>query len=475
LIAPFRNILLLGSVVLCLTGCTVGHDYAGPPPIGDKAPAVFARASHEDTSVAPVVAQWWLSLNDPVLNSLEIRALRANADLAVADAHVREARAVLTGQRASGLPKGSVNGSYLHASLPGLSVQQSDGGGTSTFDFFNLGFDASWEIDLFGGQRRSVQAASADAQSMTAKLGDAQVSITADVANAFVGLRDRQRRLVLGRRSLDLGEQALALGRQRQARGTISAADLAEIERQLDDTRAQLTPLNAERDGYLNQLAVLTGVTPGTLDAELDADNDAHIPLPPASVAIGDPTTLLSRRPDIRAAERDLAADTARLGGAQADRFPKVKFMGILGLGGTKPSDIFDIGKLTSLLAPQISWDFLDFGRTKARVRQAEAKRDEAEARYKAAVLKGLQDAEDSLSRFRDRRLVVADRALGLANARRGADFADQRAQAGTVTRSDTIKAERDALDAEATLIADEAKLTSAFISVQKALGLGWQ
>jgi NodT family efflux transporter outer membrane factor (OMF) lipoprotein len=473
LISPNRNTLLLGSVALCLSACAVGRDYGGPPLIGAKTASEFVRASDDESRDALTVAEWWLSLGDPVLNALEIRALKANPDLAAAEARVRAARAALTGQRANGLPKASVNGSYLHASLPGLSVQQSQGGGESAFDFYNLGFDASWEFDMFGAQRRSVQAAKADAESMAAKLGDTQVSLTAEVANAFVGLRDRQLRLALGLRSVELGEQALGIARQRLARGTISAADIAQAEGQLNDTRAQQRPLNAERDSYLDQLAVLTGVTPGTLDAEMETGGT--LPLPPASVAIGDPAALLRHRPDIRAAERDLAADTARLGGAQADRFPKIKFMGILGLGGTKPSDIFDIGKLTSLLAPQISWSFLDFGRTKAKVRQAEAKRDEAEARYKAVVLKSLQDAEDSLSRFRDRRLVVADRAHALANARQGADFAHQRARAGTETRSDTIKAERNAIDAEATLMADEAKLTSAFISIQKALGLGWQ
>lgn len=456
-----------------LTACTVGPDYKGAPALGAGAPpAAFVRAGAAP-SPAPLAGRWWTILADPVLNALEDRALAANADLSAAQARLRQARAALRIQRVNGMPSTNLQGTYAHASLPGLNVQEEGSGdGSSSFDFYNVGFDASWEFDLFGGNRRSVEAARAQVGEAEARLADAQVSLSAEVAQAYVNLRDRQRRIALGQRSVALGEQALMLGQQRLASGTATRAQIEQARQQLDETRAQLVPLATQRDAYLDELATLLGLAPGALDTELAAT--ASAPLPPAEVAIGDPGALLRNRPDIRAAERELALQTAKIGVAEAARFPKVKFMGLFGLGGTSPSDLVDPGKLTALLSPQISWSFLDFGRNRARIGQAEAVRDEAEASYRAAVLGGLRDAEGALARFRDQRLIVADRARALASASTAADLAAQRERAGTATKIDTADAERRRLTAESSLAAEEAALTAAFISVEKALGLGW-
>lgn len=479
LVAP----LLIGATML--SGCTVGPDYKGPPALGAGAPpAAFARGGAAPAT-APLAGKWWTALGDPLLNSLQDRALAANADLAAAQARIRQARAALKAQRANALPSVSATGAYAHASLPGLNVQQdsgsgssgsSDSNGSSSFDFYNIGFDASWELDLFGANRRSVEASRAQAEQMDAKLADAQVTLTAEVAQAYVNLRDRQRRIALGQRSVTLGEQALALTRQRFDHGTATRAELEQARQQLEEARAQLVPLATQRDSYCDELATLLALAPGALDAELQAptSTDAAVPLPPAQVAIGDPAALLRNRPDIRAAERELAMQIAKIGTAEAARFPKVQFMGIFGLGGTSPSDLVDPSSFTALLAPQISWSFLDFGRNRAKVAQAEAVRDEAEAKYRAAVLSGLRDAEGALARFRDQHAIVADRARALVAARTAADLAAQRERAGTATKIDAAEAERRRLSAESSLAAEEAALTGAFISVEKALGLGW-
>lgn len=472
------TLALLAASAAALAGCTVGPDYKAPPALGaGTPPATFARGGDLPAS-APLIGHWWSALNDATLNSLEDRALAANADLAAAQARIRQARAAVRVQRANGMPSTSLSGLYAHAKVPGLDLQQSSGDGSggssssSSFDLYNAGFDASWEADLFGGNRRSVEAARAQADQTEAKLADAQVTLTAEVAQAYVNLRDRQRRITLGANSVELGEQALALTQQRFDRGTATRADLEQSRQQLEETRASLAPLATQRDAYLDELATLLALAPGALDAELAATVAA--PLPPAEVAIGDPASLLRNRPDIRAAERALAMQTAKIGVAEADRFPKVKFMGLFGLGGTSASDLFDTSKFTALLAPQISWSFLDFGRNRAKVSQAEAVRDEAEAQYRASVLSGLRDAEDSLARFRDQRLIVADRARALSSARIAADLTAQRERAGTATKIEAADAERRRLTAEANLAAEEATLTGAFISVEKALGLGW-
>ena len=223
---------------------------------------------------------------------------------------------------------------------------------------------------------------------------------------------------------------------------------------------------------YLNALATLTGSAPGSVDGLLAAP--AEVPLPPAVVSVGNPAELLQRRPDVRAAERNLAAATARIGVAEALRFPRISFMGILGLGGTKPGDLFDLGKISAIAIPQIQWQFLDFGRNASRVRQARSGLEEAEARYRQAVLGALQDAENSLARFGQQRRQVKALANVRASAERQARLTRQRFNAGTTARAELLEAERQLTLAEQNLRGATAALTGSYIAVQKSLGLGW-
>ena len=463
---------LLSLVPLALAaGCTVGPDYAGPsaaPP-----PARFVRGGDAVAAGGPQLALWWESLGDPTLSDLETRALAANPDLAAAQARVRQARAAFRQERANRLPSANASALYAHAHIPGLDLQD---GGASDLDLYNLGFDASWEVDLFGGERRKIEAARAQAEAAQARLADAQVSLTAEVAQAYVNLRDRQRRIALSAAQTARQERMLALTRQRFDRGTASRIDVERLSQRLDATRAQATPLSAERDAYLDALAVLTGAEPGALDAILTPAGASPPALPrlPAQVTIGDPAALIRQRPDIRAAERALAADTAKIGQAQAARFPRLSFMGIIGIGGSSPSDITNLSDVTTLLAPQLSWSLLDFGRNAAKLRQAEGVRDETEAKYRAAVLAALRDAEDSLSRFAARRGTVAQLARAERSAQSMVTLSDQRYRAGTTTLIDLLDTERQALAATQDLTEAQAALVADYVAIQKALGLGW-
>jgi NodT family efflux transporter outer membrane factor (OMF) lipoprotein len=467
------------TLVVLLAGCTVGPNYSGPPvaaPRAATAPA-FVRAGNAPVVATPPVARWWGALGDPTLSTLETRALAANPDLAAAEARIRQARADLRQQKANLLPNGSATAIYAHARFPGLNLEQSDdngqgGNGASTIDLYNVGFDASWEADLFGGQRRAIEAARATAEAAEADLADAQVSLTAEVAQAYVNVRDRQRRIGLNQRSIAMQAQMLTLTQQRYQRGTASRLDVERLSNQLDTTRADVTPLAAELEAYLDELATLTGEEPGAVDTTMASAQP--LPLPPAQVSIGDPAAVLQRRPDIRAAERTLAADTAKIGQADAARFPKLSFMGIIGIGGTGPADLTKLDDFTALIAPQLSWSFLDFGRNAAKVRQAEAVRDEAAAKYRSAVLSALRDAEDSLSRFRYRRITVATLARAKIAADEAVTLSRQRYAAGTTTLVDLLDAERQQIDAEQNLSVSEAGLTGDYVAIQKALGLGW-
>jgi NodT family efflux transporter outer membrane factor (OMF) lipoprotein len=467
------------TLLSLLAACTVGPNYSGPPvaaPSAAKAPA-FVRGG-EAVANQPPLARWWESLNDPTLTAIEARALAANPDLAAAEARLTQARATLRQQKANLLPNGSASALYANARIPGLDLSQNTGGdsggsgGSTDLDLYNLGFDASWEVDIFGGQRRAIEAARASAEAAQADMADAQVSLTAEVAQAYVNVRDRQRRIALNRRSIAMQEQMLALTRQRFARGTASRLDVERLSQQLDSTRADVTPLSAELEAYLDELATLTGDEPGMLDQTMGTDQP--LPLPPAAVAVGNPAALIQRRPDIRSAERTLAADTARIGQADAAKFPRLSFMGIIGVGGTSPSDLTHLDDFTALLAPQLSWSFLDFGRNAARVRQAEGVRDEAEARYRSAVLAALRDANDALSRFRARRITVATLARAKASADEAATLSRQRYAAGTTTLIDVLDTQRQQIEAEQSLSVATAGLTGDFIAIQKALGLGW-
>nr|WP_165388291.1 efflux transporter outer membrane subunit [Sphingomonas populi] len=468
-------------VALALLGaCTVGPNYAGPPKAASDAVARggFVRAKDATFVPAPALARWWEALGDATLNGLVDDALAHSPNIDLAQARIREAQAQLTSKRANELPSISANATYLHAGLPGTNLggSSSDSGSSSSdissLNFYNLGGQASWEVDLFGGGRRGIEQARAGVAQRFADLADAQVSLSAQVAQAYVNLRDVQERQRLNAESSKLQRQALDLTRQRLQAGTASQLDVQRLQTQVQNTDAQNVPLAAQIDQYKDQLAVLTGRTPGALDPQLDAL--APVPLPPAQVPVGDPATLIAHRPDIRSAERALAAGNAAIGVQTAKLYPKINFMGILGLGGTSPGDVFDPGKLTTLIAPMLSWSFLDFGRTRAAIHTAEAQRDQAGAQYRETVLEALQDAEKNLSLFGNVRQQLGQLRGAEVTAAQSARLNAQRYQAGTSTLIDQLDIERQRLSAAIAVAQAKAQLTNAYIGVQKSLGLGW-
>jgi multidrug efflux system outer membrane protein len=469
-------------LAFAVAGCTtVGHNYQGPP--GTQQQAAFARA---DANGGPVLAHWWTALGDTTLDSLVDRALAANPNLAIARARIRQARASLSSEQAKRLPTGTATATAAHARLPPLSgglggVGSDAGAGSglaipSSLNLYSVGFDASWEIDLFGGQRRATEAAGAAYEAADARLADAQLSLVADVAQAYINLRATQAQMALSSAAIARQQGMLDLTAQRVDGGTASQLDLVRLQNQLESTRADAEPLVAQLDSYRDALAVLIGQAPGTIDNELGppAADAAAVPLPPAEVAVGDPTAMLRRRPDIRAAERTLAARNAQIGQAEAARFPSLKLFGLIGIGGTSPRDLTHLGDFSAIAAPQLSWNVLDFGRVNANIEQAKGVRDEAEAQYENTVLGALRDAEDALSRFRQRRTTVATIARLKAGADRAATLTAARQREGTATLIDVLDTERQQLSAEQNLAQAQAALTNDFVALQKALGLGF-
>lgn len=467
-----------------LSACTVGPDYAGPPDLASaRVPdAAFARQQADTSSAMPLLANWWVALDDPVLTELEQMAIIGNPGLEAAQARIAQARASVEQERANRWPTAGAQATSIQAEVPGLDLQTNNSppqGGppvdeeNSSLSIYNLGLSANWEIDLAGGQQRKIEAANALAAGSVATAADAQVQLTAEVARAYIALRERQLRIASLRQQVTLQEETLQLTIQRHQQGAIAAFPIGQANSILQSLNADLAATEADAETYLNALAVLVGLAPGNLDDFLAGP--VPLPLPPEQVIIGDPASLIARRPDIRAAERNLAAATARIGVVEAARFPKISFMGILGIGGTSPSDVFDLADLSAIAVPQLQWGFLDFGRTAAGIDQAEAAQTEAEARYREIVLGALQDAENSLSRFAQQRRTVAALALVEQSATHSAELNRQRHEAGVISRAHLNAAERERLMAEANLQQAIAALTASYIAIQKSLGLGWE
>ncbi|WP_233151802.1 efflux transporter outer membrane subunit [Pelomonas sp. KK5] len=455
------------ALAALLSACAaVGPDYQGPPIA--PSPAGFVRADATQARPGPVAAAWWRSLNDPALDALVDQALKQSPTLQAAEARLRAARATLRQQEANAKPKGSA--SAIGAGVwQGPTTDQS-----STIQLYSVGFDATWEVDLFGGTRRATEAASAQAQAVQADLADAQVSLAAEVASTYVGLRGQQARQALLRDTAAFDAQALALTRQRREAGVATADEVEQRTQQGDATQAALADVAADIAASLDRLALLTGQAPGTLDAEM-ASGAAVLPSVPAGVAIGDPASLLQRRPDIRAAERRLAGRTAQIGQQTANYFPKLTLLGNVGVASTDAGQLLRASNLALAAVPYLSWNFLDFGRTTAAVHQAEANRDEAVANYQAAVLTALQDANTALSRFGQRRQSVQSLQAQQASAGRTLALTQQRRAAGASSQIDLLDARRREAEAQGKALDGEAALLKDFVALQKSLGLGWQ
>jgi NodT family efflux transporter outer membrane factor (OMF) lipoprotein len=460
---------LVACAVGSLAACTVGPDFRGAPPAAPVAAkaAAFNRAPDDASAAQPSAAPWWSALGDPELTALIEAALANSPDVAAAEARLRESRAALKEQKSNALPKSGASASYINAELPKSTLNIGDS------NLYSLGFDATWEVDLFGGTRRAVQAAAAESVAVQADLADARVQLAAEVAQVYVDLRDREARQDLAQRTAELEARILDLTEQRRAQGVASDLDVERIRTQVENTRASIIPLDEQITESLDQLAVLTGREPGSLDAELTPPRP--LPTLPSTVRVGDPAAMLRRRPDIRAAEFRLASQTAQIGEREADWFPKLTLFGDLGFAAGTPGGLVRSENFLGLGIPYLQWNALDFGRTRARVNRARAGRDEADAKYRSTVLGALRDADGALSRYGHQRKYVVKLLAVENSATKASALTEMRYRAGTSSALDWLDAERTRFSAEQDRVAGEAELIKDYVALQKSLGLGWQ
>jgi len=460
--------------VLCcasiMTACTLGPDYKGPPKI-ETARNTFIRSSPHTTSEEPT-ARWWTLLQDDLLSDLIERAIKSSPSVEIAQARIREARAALAAEHAKELPSTGVPATLLRAHNLTSALGAESANGSSDLNIFSVDFDASWEVDFFGAHRRAVQGAAASLQASEASRRDALVSLSSEIAQAYVQLRDAQQRRALVQRNVEIEQQLLSLMQRRLAAGTASDLDVVRVLNQLESTQATLGPVQSEVIEQGDRLALLIGRPPGSLDDELS--KDAAMPIPPPHVPVGDPAAMVRRRPDIAFAERKLAQQTAIIGEDIAALFPKLTLLGDVGFTAPTLGSLFKGGNFSYIAAPILQWSPFDFGRNRSKINQAKAARDEAEADYRRSVLAALQDAESALNRYGQQRNSVGDYAKIQASAQRAYELTGMRLQAGTASTTDLLDADMKRIDAQMNYQQAIAHLSQDFIAMQKSLGLGW-
>jgi len=453
-------------VAATLAACAVGPNYHQPktqvaPTYGAAEPAVYTSEQAQ--------VQFWKQFNDETLNKLVDDALNANHDLRIAVGRLAEARAARHQSLYDLGPTVTAAGGHINQ----LAPQVQTGFAPITSSYYDVGFDATWELDLFGRIRRENESAKDQLQGAEASLHDAQVSVIAEVARTYFELRGTQYELAVARKNVENQKSTFGVVDARLKNGRGTEFDTSRAQSQLSTSLATIDPLEASVQRSIHRLGVLTGRDPNALQSLLSPVKD--LPELPKTLAVGDPGAMLRRRPDIRVAERSLAASSADIGVAVGDYFPKVTFTGSFGYDaqtlnglGAGPSKAYSIG-------PGISWAAFDLGRVHARVAATKARNSTALAQYEKTVLGALEETENALvthARARDQLVHATDAAQASAAA---AQLARVRYEGGIVDFLEVLDAERTQLVAEDQLAQTRTATATSLIAVYKALGGGWE
>ncbi|MEC4747260.1 efflux transporter outer membrane subunit [Methylomicrobium sp. Wu6] len=462
-------IALAWSGAIALGGCAVGPDYKAP---ATATPPDFANARQSEYSEQTVQSDWWKLFKDTELNALVDQALRHNYDLKSALANLREARALYL--------EAGLNLAPIITSHANYTDQKRSLGSLNNRNFvprdlklYSTGFDAFWEVDFFGRVRRDIEASHDEVEAQEASLQDLSVSVIAEVARNYFELRGLQNQLEVARRNADNQTRTLEITLAKLEIGRGTELDTSRASAQLDSTRASIPLIETGIKLAIHRLGVLTGQEPGALTAKLS--QPAPIPQLPATIAIGSPAELLRRRPDIRLAERTLAAATARIGVATADLFPRVTFVGTLSLEASTLSGLGAAGSDAFSAGPRISWAALDLGRVYARIKAADANAEANLAQYEQTVLNALEETENALVAYnqeRNRRALLASAAQASEKAHQ---LAHIRFKEGITDFLTVLDTELRLLQDQRQLAQSETSAATALVAVYKALGGGWE
>lgn len=460
-------ILLAG---LSLAGCMVGPNYRSPLPDAPAQSPFYSSRSPAFTQDQPP-GRWWVLFADPVLDRLVEEALRNNTDLRVAAANLRRARAVLRETRSGLFPSATLNGSATYSRQSGdqLGFQ----GVATQGESYDLGIDSSYQIDLFGRIRRAIQAARADAGAAQAAFDVSRITVAAETARAYADACSAGRQLAVAGDTVRIQEQTFDLTRRLMEGGRTTALETGQAGALLEQVRATVPTLEAQRQSALFRLSVMTGRPPADFPREVAACQTA--PAVARPIPVGDGASLLARRPDVRQAERELAAATARVGVATASLYPSVSLGGSVGTSATSLSGLASSDSFRFSVGPLISFSLTNLFVGRARIAQAEAGAEGALAKFEGSWLKALEETESALTRYArelDRREALR---RARAQSAESARIARLRYQAGRDSFQIVLDAERSLAVIEAELARSETQLSDYSVSLFLALGGGWQ
>ncbi|MBA3007562.1 MAG: efflux transporter outer membrane subunit [Proteobacteria bacterium] len=467
---PCRTCLALCLCLPLLSSCMLGPDFQRPEAkvssqwLGQapRAPQTMAAAEQE-------LAQWWKIFNDPTLTSLIERAMQANLDLRMAGSRIRQARAAMGIAGANLGPTVETSTSYRRSQ----TARSGNSGESITTDLYMMGFDAGWEMDLFGGVRRGVEAAGADLDTAVEGRRDLLVSLSAEVASNYLTLRSLQQRLAIARQNLMAQEHSTGLTRQRFGAGFVGKLDVVQAEALVATTAGQIPLFEAQIRQTTYGLSLLLGGEPSTLLAELTPE--AALPTALATVPLGVPSGLLLRRPDIRMAEAKIHAATARIGMAKADLFPKFTISGALGLQNSTFSSTFKRGSSFWSLGPTLNWPLFDMGRNRSNLELNKAVQEEELLAYEQTVLAALLEVENALiasTKEEEHRQTLI---LAVAANRTAVDLATSLYTAGENNFLAVLIAQRSLYAAEDNLAQSSLNVSTNLVALFKAMGGGWQ
>ena len=458
--------LCAGLAVTVLAGCTVGPDYVPP----ETSLSAAWHSEPRDGLIAEAMdpktlAAWWTTLDDPQLSSLIERAVMGNLDLKTARSRIRESRA-----RRS-VAKGALFPTLNAAGAATSSRTDTNVGQDTRGEVYSSSFDASWELDVFGGVRRSVEAAQADLEASEEDLRDVLVSLSAETALNYVEVRTFQARLAAAEASLETQNEAYQLALWRSQAGLDDELAVHQARYNLENTRSQIPTLRTGLQEAMNRLAVLLGEAPGNLHGDLEKPQ--AIPVPPAEVAVGVPADIVRRRPDVRRAERELSAQTARVGVATANLYPQLTLNGSIGLETLSLRDPSSPRTRTVSGGPRISWAVFD-PTVRPNIEVQSALQEQALIRYETAVLGSLEEVENTIVAYAQEQRRRDNLRQATEAARAAAELAQYKYQAGLTDFSNVLDAERSLLSFQDQLRQSDGTVTSNFVRLYKALGGGW-
>lgn len=473
--------------LLILGGCTVGPNYHLPATTVPAAWMGAGQAEQAQTSIATSqpaeLTEWWKHFNDPMLTSLIEQAIQSNLDLAQAKARIRQARAA-RGIVAAGLwPQVDASADYRRSgwgSSGGTVVGGSQGsltsvssGGAVERNLFEAGLDASWELDIFGGVRRNVEAADADIAASVEDLRDVLVSVAAEVGTNYVSLRGIQQQIDIAGKNLKAQEHTAEITRKRYEAGFVGGLDMANAKAQVATTRSQIPVLESAEQGTIYTLGLLLAKDPGALTAELSS-HKAIPPIPP-EVPVGIPSEVLRRRPDIRKAEAQIHAATARIGAATADLFPKFFLTGSLGFSSSDLTTFLNWGNRLYSFGPGMTWPVFDAGKIRSNIELQKALEEQTLLTYRNTVLTALRDVETALVAYAKEQQHRSDLQEAVDNNRKAVDLATQLYVVGKTDFLNVLTAQYSLLASQNAVVVSTSNLSTNLIAIYKALGGGWE